>query len=96
VSRAGVAALAAFALAGCTGPPEHERAVEAVAQASGSDRVQCTSNARLWFKEQRVKLFLCLVRREHGLCERWRVQRRNGRYLARRELERAECALPAG
>lgn len=88
--------LAALVLAGCTGAPEHERAVDAVVRASGTERVQCTSNARLWFKEQRVKVFLCLVRREHGVCERWRVERRGGRYVARRELERAECALPAG
>ena len=88
--------LAALVLAGCTGAPEHERAVDAVVEASGSDRVQCTSNAERWFTEERVKLFLCLVRREHGICERWRVDRRGDRFVARRELERAECALPAG
>jgi uncharacterized lipoprotein YajG len=87
---------AALVLAGCAGPPEHEHAVDAVARASGTERVQCTSNARLWFKEQRVKVFLCLVRREHGVCERWRVERNGNRYRARLELERAECTLPAG
>jgi hypothetical protein len=87
---------AALVLAGCAGAPEHERAVDAVIEASGSERVQCTSNARLWFQEQRVKVFLCLVRREHGVCERWRVNRDGKRYVARLELEQAECALPAG
>jgi hypothetical protein len=94
--RRGAPLAAALVLAGCVGAPEHERAVDAVVEASGSDRVQCTSNARLWFKEQKVKLFLCLVRREHGVCERWRVNREGNRYLARLELEEAECTLPAG
>jgi hypothetical protein len=87
---------AALALAGCAGAPEHERAVDSVARASGTERVQCTSNARLWFREERVKVFLCLVRREHGVCERWRVSRNGNRYRARLELEHAECTLPAG
>jgi hypothetical protein len=87
---------AALVLAGCVGAPEHERAVDAVVRASGTERVQCTSNARLWFKEQKVKLFLCLVRREHGICERWQVDRRGQRYVARLQVERAECTLPAG
>jgi hypothetical protein len=70
--------------------------VDAVVRASGTERVQCTSNARVWFREERVKIFLCIVRREHGVCERWRVARDGNRYGAQLELEHAECTLPAG
>ena len=88
--------LAALLLAACTGAPEHERAEDAVARASHTDRVQCTSNARIWFKEQPVSLFLCLARHEHGVCERWDVRKTRTRYVAKLRLARAECTLPVG
>ena len=89
-------ALAAL-LAGCAGAPEEEGAERAVAARAGSERVECTGRSRTWFQEgEPAELMLCVVRREHGACDRYRVDRTGNRYDVTLLARRADCALPAG
>ena len=90
-------ALAALTLAGCAGAPEEEGAERAVVHASGSDRVQCTGRSRIWFREgEPAEVLLCVARREHGLCDRYRVERTGESYRVLALARDSDCALPPG
>jgi len=90
-------ALAALTLAGCAGAPEEEGAERAVAREASTDRVQCTGRSRIWFREgDPAEVILCVARREHGLCDRYRVDRRGTSYHVVRVARESHCALPPG
>lgn len=90
-------ALAVLALAACAGPPEEEGAERAVTQEAGTDRVECTGRSRIWFREgEPAEVLLCVTRREHGLCDRYRVDREGSRYRVTLLARESDCALPAG
>jgi hypothetical protein len=60
--------------------------------------VQCTSRSLRWFREgPAAEVFLCVARREHGRCDRYRVRRDGDRFVVRRtEGGTTDCALPPG
>lgn len=85
-------------LAGCGQAPEQRGAERAVTRsAARGDDARCTSRSRIWFKEgPPARVFLCTLRLEHGLCDRYRVERRGRRYAVRLVASSTDCALPAG
>lgn len=92
-----LAALAAAVLAaGCTGAPEQEGAERAVEQRANAD-ARCTSRSQRWFREgPPAELMLCVVRRDGGRCDRYRVDRKESRYRVTLLARDADCVLPAG
>jgi hypothetical protein len=96
LSAAAGAALA-LTLAGCAGPPEQEAAERAVRDAGAGGEVRCTANSRIWFREgPPADFFLCTRRSSHGLCDRFRVDRRGDGYRATLLARDGDCALPVG
>jgi hypothetical protein len=95
-SRLAAIAVAALAVAGCTGAPEEEGAERAVEARAGAD-AQCTGRSQIWFKEgPPAELMLCIVRRENAVCDRYRVDRQGERYRVRLLARNGDCTLPAG
>jgi hypothetical protein len=89
-------AIAALALAGCTGDPEQEGAERAVRQRAGHD-AQCTGRSSIWFKEgPPAKLMLCIVPLDDARCDRYRVDRNGERYHVTLLARDSDCTLPAG
>jgi hypothetical protein len=95
VKRAALAA--ALVLAGCgPGPPEQQGAERAVAEAAHTE-ARCTSRPYRWFVDgPPANIFICVVRAEHGFCDRYRVDRRGSRYRARLIEQDGSCTLPVG
>jgi hypothetical protein len=94
---AAAGAALALALAGCAGPPEQEAAERAVRDAGADGEVRCTANSRIWFREgPPADFFLCTRRSGHGLCDRFRVDRRGDSYRATLLVRDGDCALPVG
>lgn len=91
------AALAVLALAGCADAPEEEGATRAVAREAGTERVECTGRSRIWFQEGTpAEVLLCVARRDGGVCDRYRVDRRGDTYGVTLLLRGSDCALPPG
>jgi hypothetical protein len=89
--------VAALALAGCAAAPEEEGAEDAVARASGTDRVECTGRSRIWFREgSPAEVMLCVARRDASVCDRYRVDREGSSYAVRLLARGGDCALPPG
>ena len=87
----------ALCLAGCADAPEEEGAERAVAARAGTERVECTGRSRTWFQEgEPAELMLCVARREHGTCDRYRVDREGDNYVVTLLARRTDCALPTG
>ena len=90
-----IALVALFA--GCADAPEEAGAERAVAERAGTERVECTGRSRTWFQEgEPAELMLCVARREHGTCDRYRVDRTGNRYAVTLLARQADCALPTG
>jgi hypothetical protein len=93
---AAAVALVALAVSGCAGAPEQEGAERAVERQAGTE-AQCTGRSRIWFKEgPPAELMLCIVRREGGVCDRYRVDRRGESYRVTLTARNAHCQIPAG
>ena len=95
------AALAALVLvgAGCASAPESEAAQRAVEErASEAREVDCTSRSVRWFREgPPAERFICVARLDHGLCDRYVVERDGTTFRPERvESDTADCALPVG
>jgi hypothetical protein len=81
---------------GCAGAPEQEAAERAVERRAGHE-AQCTGRSRIWFKDgPPAELMLCIVRREGGVCDRYRVDRRGESYRVTLTARNAHCQIPAG
>jgi hypothetical protein len=90
---------AALVAAGCAESAEQHSARLAVERASAVDRrsgdTHCTSNPRLFFAEgPTAKVFVCLVKVGGGLCDRYVVHRKGGRFAVRLQERDADCILP--
>lgn len=87
----------AVVFAGCAGAPEEEGAEDAVARASGTDRVECTGRSRIWFREgSPAKVLLCVARRDASVCDRYRVEREGSSYAVTLLARESDCSLPPG
>ena len=90
------AAVVVAVLAGCGTTPEQSGAERAVASRAGAD-ARCTSRSQVWFREgPPAEVFVCVAEREHGLCDRYRVDRTRARYRVTVLARASDCALPVG
>ena len=91
-------AAAAVLVAGCGAAPAEERGAErAVARAADASTARCTSRSYRWFVDgPPAEDFICAVRAEHGLCDRYRVDRKGTQYRVRLLERDGSCTLPVG
>ena len=67
------------------------------ARRKGADGAECTARSRFWFSEgPPAEVFVCAVRVENGLCDRYRVDRDGADFRVRVLERRASCVLPVG
>ncbi|HZB24312.1 MAG TPA: hypothetical protein VE444_10755 [Gaiellaceae bacterium] len=91
------AAAAALALAGCADAPETVAAEDAVSREAGTDRVDCTGRSRIWFREgEPARVVICVAHREHGLCDKYRVDLGEQETTVATLSRGSDCALPPG
>jgi hypothetical protein len=92
-----VVAAVALALAGCADAPETTAAENAVRAEAGTERVDCTGRSRIWFREgEPAHVVLCVARREHGLCDKYRVELSERETTVVTTARGSDCALPPG
>jgi hypothetical protein len=79
--------------AGCTEARQRAAAQAVERQAKGA--AQCTRGARmLGGSPVDTTVFVCNVKRDGGVCDRYRVTLTNGAFAVKLEARRADCLLP--